>query len=328
MNKIYLLALLGLLIHNASFSQTESKFVPSGKPEVLIFSNFSSTFADSKNLNKFELTRGYFGYLYNFSPLLSARATLDVADPGVGNLQMTAHLKFAWLKYQKDRFTAYFGMIATTQYGIQEKKWGYRYIYKSFMDAYSFGPSADIGANLAYNLSKKISADLIVVNGEGNKKLEADSTLKVGLGITVLPTKEITLRGYVDKMKKFGNSQNTYALFSGFENEKFNLNAEFNYQTNQGYKSSHDFWGYSFYGTLNLNRKVKILSRFDLLKSQTPSAGAQPWNSANDGRYYFLGLEFSPVSGVKISPNFQGKEPAPTGKSFVSKFSLNLELRI
>ena len=43
---------------------------------------------------------------------ISSRINLDVADPGVGKLQMTAYVKNAYLQYKTDKLSTRFGMIA------------------------------------------------------------------------------------------------------------------------------------------------------------------------------------------------------------------------
>ena len=45
----------------------EESFKPGGKPEARIFTSLNSTFTDGENHTKFDLTRAYFGYSYNFS---------------------------------------------------------------------------------------------------------------------------------------------------------------------------------------------------------------------------------------------------------------------
>ncbi len=177
---------LGICAVNA---QTTGDFKPSGKPELTIFSNFHSSFTNGQNTSKFELTRAYLGYSYNFSSTLSGRVTLEVGNLGVGNFQFTALLKNGYLQYQKDKLTAKFGMIGTPLFDVQEQFWGYRYIFKSFMDQYGMGPSNDLGLSASYKFSDIISTDVIIQNGEGYTRSDADSTLKVGAGLTIHPTK-------------------------------------------------------------------------------------------------------------------------------------------
>lgn len=75
-------------------------------------------------------------------------------------------------------------MIDVDQFIIQQAQWGYRYIYKSFQDAYKFGPPSDLGAAFVYSPVKIISFDLSVLNGEGYKKVQLDSIFKTTCGIT------------------------------------------------------------------------------------------------------------------------------------------------
>ncbi len=165
-------------------AQTTAEFVPNGKPLVLIFTDVSSTITNDAYSKSFDVTRAYLGYEYFFTKNISSRINIDVADPGAGKLQMTAFIKNAYLQYKTDNLTVRFGMIPTLAYGLQEKIWGYRYIYKSFQDAYNFGPSADLGASVEYSPAKFISLDLSLLNGEGYKRLQADSTFKSTLGVT------------------------------------------------------------------------------------------------------------------------------------------------
>ena len=123
-----------LLISAAGFSQVDD-FVPNGKPVLRIFSNYHTTITDGGAASEFELKRVYLGYEHNFSKNLYAKANIDIGNPGIGKLQMTAYIKHAYLRYQNDKLSINFGMISTTQFKVQESAWGYRYLEKSFQDA-------------------------------------------------------------------------------------------------------------------------------------------------------------------------------------------------
>ena len=324
-----LLPFFGFCLSISTLSaQTTNEFKPSGKPEVLIFTDFHSSFSDGQNVNKFDLTRAYFGYGYNFSPTLSGRVTLDVGNPGAGRLQMTAHLKYGYLQYQKDKLTVKFGMIGTNGYDVQEKFWGYRYIYKSFQDEYGFGPSADLGLSAAYKLNKTLSADVIIQNGEGSRSLDTDSTLKVGVGLTIHPIETITLRGYYDTMKKNKATQQTAALMAGYANKYFSLAAEYNKQVDTGLKEGQDYSGYSFYGTYFMSTKLNLFARYDDLNSENKVIMTHPWNYSKDGQLLMAGLEYSPVKGIKITPNLQRWRPRDDSKSVISTVFMNVEIRL
>ena len=182
---------------NDAKSQTDSSY---GEPVVLIFSNLHSNFSKDGHAEAFELTRAYLGYEYYFNRNFSGTAVLDVADPGAGGLQMTAIIKNAYLKYSNRKFSIRTGVIGTDQYNVQERQWGYRYILKSFQDEYGFGPSADLGAEMEYSPLKVITLDFSVLNGEGYKRIQSDSALKVTGGITLKPFRGFLLRGYYDQM--------------------------------------------------------------------------------------------------------------------------------
>lgn len=309
-------------------TQTGEEFKPSGKPEVLIFTNFNNTTVNSKSLNKFEITRAYFGYGYNFSKTLSGRIMLDVGNPGVGSLAYTAYVKYGYMQYQDKSLTVKFGLIGTNGYDVQEKFWGNRYIFKSFQDQYGMGPSADFGLSAAYKFNDVISADAIVQNGDGYKSLENDSVLKAGVGVTIHPVKNLTLRGYYDNMKKRSATQQTTAFMAGYGNKTFNIAAEYNYQADNKLKSGQDFYGYSVYGTLFFNSKTSILAMYDNLTSKDITTNTNSWNFSKDGKQYLVGFQYAPVKGLRISPNYQLWTPRDGTKSNTSSFFLNVEIKI
>lgn len=88
----------------------------------------------------------------------------------VTDYQRIAYIKNALITYRTGNLTLNGGLISTTQFNMQEKFWGYRYVMKSFQDEYKFGSSADLGISAVYKFADWISADAIVVNGEGYKR--------------------------------------------------------------------------------------------------------------------------------------------------------------
>jgi len=321
---ILLISIISGIIFNLK-AQTDT-FTPSGKPIALIFSNMNTALNKSGNSSAFEITRAYFGYEYNFSRNISSRVVLDVADPGVGKLQMTAFVKNAFIQYKKDNFSARFGMIGVDAFNLQEKQWGYRYIYKSFQDAYNFGPSADLGAAFEYSPAKFISFDFSVLNGEGYKKLQADSTFKETIGVTIKPFNGFVLRGYYDMMNH-NFDQTTFAVFAAYTYKNIKTGVEYNNQKNNAMLNNHDFSGVSVYGSLGFAKKFTAFARYDKLWSNTIAGQTNPWNYNKDGQLFMAGVDYSPVSGVKIAPNFQGWSPDNTSKTFTSTIALNFEIK-
>jgi len=324
---ILILALISMTrIVNVSAQEAEKKFTPYGKPLVLIFTDVSSTITKDEYSKSFNLTRAYLGYEYFFSKNISSKINIDVADPGVGKLQMTAFIKNAYVQYKNEKFSARLGMIGLDEFKIQEKQWGYRYIYKSFQDEYKFGPSADLGVVLEYTPVKFISVDFSLLNGEGYKKLQADSTFKSSFGITLMPLKGLVLRAYYDMMNHNFN-QTTIALFAGYTYKNIKTGVEYNHQNNNGMLNDHDFSGVSVYSSITLAQKFSIFGRYDNLWSSTLDGQTDPWNYNNDGQLFMAGFDYSPTTGIKIAPNFQGWSPNDKSNPFASTIALNFELK-
>ncbi len=302
--RILLTTLIITLLSTNSFAQEEPDFKANGRAFIRVYTNYHSTWTNGEANKVFEIQRAYFGYSYQLSEHISGRLTLDVGDPDFGELEMTAYLKHAYVQYRKDRLTAAIGMIGLYQFKMQENMWGGRYLYKSFMDEHRFGPSADLGAFLAYDIHDKVSVDLTIANGEGYKKLESDTALKYSAGITVLPLDGLDFRFSYDHMGK-ESAQQTLALYLGYRTDKLAVGGEYNHQLNHKQDAGHDLTGISFYGSY-LMKKIRLFGRFDLLSSPMLTTDIDPWNYARDGELIIAGVEFRPVKGLIVTPNYQG----------------------
>ncbi len=325
--KQIMLLITAILLSASMFAQRPDKFKLSGKPIVKIFANYHSTFSNGDAANAFQITRAYFGYEYSFSKNFSAKIILDVGDPGAGKFKLTAFLKNAYLKYKFKGLTINFGMISTTAFKVQEKFWGYRYIYKSFQDQYKFNSSADLGITVSYEFAKFISADLSVFNGEGYKLIQLDSTFQAAAGITFKPVKNLILRAYYDYMEK-GVAQQTMAFFAGYTLGKFSLGAEYDKQINHDMTDMEDYVGYSVLASFKANSKWKVFGRYDNLSSVKVGNANDPWNYVKDGQIIIAGFEFSPIKGIKLAPNYQGWIPADNDKHVLHGAYLNCEINL
>ena len=323
--RIYLIAItFALLTSSALAQESDAEFKPSGRAFMKVYTNYHSTWTNGEANKVFEIQRAYFGYQYQLSEYISGKLTLDVGDPNFGELEMTAYLKHAYVQYKKDRLTAKIGMIGLHQFKMQEDLWGGRYLYKSYMDEYKFGPSADLGAYVAYRVHKILSVDLTVANGEGYKKLESDTALKYSVGATLMPFRGLDFRASYDHMGK-DSAQQTLAFYLGYNQGKVAVGAEYNHQLNYKRINGHDRSGVSLYGSY-LFKKIRLFGRYDLLSSPTLSSDTDPWNYARDGQLVIAGVEFRPVKGLIVTPNYQAWMPAD--KSGVSHSAyLSLEIK-
>jgi len=326
MKKLTLSMLLSFAIVAFTFGQDQSgDFKAEGKPFIKVFTNYHSTLGDDGE-NAFEIQRAYFGYGVKFNENFSGNVTIDVGSPGGESpkLDMTAYLKNAYFQYKKDAFAIKFGMIGLSQFSLQEKQWGGRYLYKSFQDQHGFGSSADLGVHASYKIHKMLSVDASILNGEGYKKIESDGELKYTAGLTLKPVKGLALRAYYDMMGS-DNPQQTMSFYAGYTMNKFKLGAEYNQQMNYKVTEGQDKTGMSFYASYEL-KKLRLFGRFDQVGSVTIDGDNDPWNMANDGQAFLAGVEFNPVKGIKITPNYQLWMPDTNNSEAISSVYLSCQI--
>jgi len=308
MKKIFLSLTVLLGMSTLAFAQSTEKaknaFTPGGKPTVTVFSDFFSNSSNNKSNNGFEVSRAYLGYKYDFSPNFSGKIVFDIANTAsLKPSAYTAFLKNAYAEYSYQLVKADFGLIGENMFSLQESVWGKRYLYKSFQDQYGFGSSADLGAKINLQFTPDISLDLSVLNGEGYKNVQADSTVLVAAGLTVKPLKNLYARVYTDYMKK-EVAQTSFNAYVGYKSKKGNISAEYNLQNGHGMIKDQNFSGLSLYGTLNLAKQFSVFARYDHLSSDKIGTATNGWNS-KDGQVYIAGAEFVPVKGIQIAPNIR-----------------------
>ena len=308
--KVIMAGLLACIGISAS-AQDTSKEEPKGKAIVQVFGNFHSGFGAENDDRGFELERSYLGYEYNFGKGLSAKAVMDIGKSSdVSDYQRMAYIKNAMVSWKKGNLTLNGGLISTTQFNFQEKFWGYRYIMKSFQDEYKFGSSADLGLSLAYKFTDWLSADAIIVNGEGYKKIQKNDGLNYGLGVTLTPVKGFHIRLYgglnENNEQKEKNIVNI-ATFVGYKTSNFMIGAEYNRMWNASYKDGADQNGYSIFTSVKLSKKADLYARYDDLSSK------DDWNIAKDESAAILGAQFKLGKYVKIAPNFRMSMPKADG---------------
>ena len=302
-----LLACMGI---TAQAQDTKSE-EPQGKAIVQVFGNFHTGFGAENNDRGFELDRSYLGYEYKLGNGLSVKGVMDIGKSSdVSDYQRIAYIKNAMVSWKTGNLTLNGGLISTTQFNFQEKFWGYRYIMKSFQDQYKFGSSADLGISATYQFANWISADAIIVNGEGYKKLQKNDGLNYGLGITLTPVKGLQIRLYgglnesgEDGKKDVAN----LAAFVGYKHEKFTIGAEYNQMWNASFKDDAGQNGYSIFASAKLSQVTNLYARFDNLYSQND------WNISKDESAAILGAQFKVGKYVKIAPNFRMSMPKADG---------------
>ena len=217
-------------------------------------------------------------------------------------------------------------MIGLTQFSLQEKYWGHRYVYKTFQDANGYGSSADLGAAASYKFSKMISADATLSNGEGYKHVQADSTIKIALGVTLTPVEGLNFRAYYDVLNDKVDQQ-TVAFFLGYTFGDYTIGAEYNYQINHSRVKDQNLYGIAAYASGKITKKMSGYLRYDYASSSTLAGATDPWNVAKDGQLFIAGVQFAPVKGILISPNYQGWVSNKGGSKFASSAYLSVEIK-
>ncbi len=324
--------LFALLVLFASISvklsaQETAEFKPSGKPLFVMFTNLHTTFSDNKYLTAFEVNRGFLGYDYSFSKQLSGRIIYDATTQTVnGKTIMQGYLRSAYLQYDNGVFELKGGLIPSEHLSIVDRLWNYRYIARPLIDISGMIYSADLGLSARYKASDMASFDFSVTNGRGYKDLAADSTFRYSAGITFLPVKDLTLRGYFDLMPE-GSAQWTTGFICAYTGSRFSLGAEFDMQKNHTYNKEHDYSGAAIFGSYILSEKVSLFGRFYEFSSVVPDGETTAWNSLNDNKTLVAGFDYTPVKGVRLAPNMTYIDPDEAGADSKTVVGINVEIK-
>lgn len=319
----------------------EKILFPSGKPILRVFSNFHYDLSGN-NQTAFEIQRAYLGYKYYFSHQFKGIVELDVCQENPqGNY--SAFLKIASLEWKPNKkFKLIGGMIPPRQFKSQEKLWGYRYLLKSFQDEYRFGPSADLGILVEYQLLDFVTFDIELLNGEGYKHIKTtDGDFKKAIGITIKPNSTLSIRLYADNMNNrtqgliidSTKNQKTYGLFLAYNPfVRWRFGAEYNYQLQHLHISNHNLFGSSIYSTIVLNDQWEFFSRIDMLRSNNLAGTEEGWNQESDGNGIWVGTQYCPIEGVKLALNYRiwiNKQAGENLKNVSQSFLyLNLEYKL
>ncbi len=290
-------------------TQVEKPWYERGKVYGTIYSNAHTSITSDNKEKAFEVTRAYFGYEASVSDNLSANIKIDIGSPDdVQNYaakKRFAYFKNAYVQYKLNNLKIQFGIADCFQFNMQEKFWGYRYIYMSLQDKHKYGSSADIGIFTYYKFNTWLSGDASLVNGEGYNTIQNDETFKGTLGATLNIIKPLWIRLYFDAFTMNENSQYTLATFIGYRVDKFSLGAEYNYQINTKFIDNQNMTGLSFYTNYQIHKKHKVFARYDYQTSNIVDGDEVPWNLARDGSALITGYEFTPHKSLNLSLNYQ-----------------------
>jgi hypothetical protein len=325
---LILMALCTIPVLRAN-AQDTVKFKPSGKPIILVFANIHNTFSDGSNTTSFEINRGFLGYDYSFSKTFSARviyeATAQTVPTGV---MMMGYLRNIYLQYDNGKLLFRGGIITPEQMIIWEKLWNYRFITRPFIEEAGMTMSSDLGITVKYKAADILTFDFSATNGRGITSLASDSSFRYDAGITFQPVKKVLFRAYTDIEHNNKNSQWTMSLSGVWLGEKFTAGGEYYYQRNHFNIYGHDYTGYSVFTSVRLKEKVSFFVCYNDLFSEVPNGETDPWNTLKDGSRVALGVDFKPVKGVRLAPNFKYMMPDASGSKGIGMIGFNIEARL
>ena len=310
---LVLLVVMGVVVCAQDSVATEVKKEPKGKAIITVFAGLGMDVESGVTKCGFVLDRSYLGYQYSLGNGVELKAVLDVGMPSdESDYHYVAYLKNAQVTWKHKGLTLSGGMISTTQFNMQEKFWGYRYIYKSFQDQYKFGSSADLGLMVAYKFADWVSADFIMTNGEGYKKIQGDLGFQYGLGLTFQPVKELSVRlygGLNDATAEGLSDIYNYAAFVGYKSDAFSLGGEWVMMQNTKNVLGDDKMGCSVYGSAKVHKIVDLYARYDWLSSLNSDYAKK------DEMAVIAGLQVKLGKYVKVAPNFRMAMPRVGGEN-------------
>jgi len=314
--------------HLSLHAQADSK---ESKPIAEIFTDFHINLNDTSKTNGFGINRAYLGYNFVADKNFSARLIVNLGNPDdviPGTVRRRyAYFREASIIWSNDRLRMALGLTDTRIFKFQQRWWGKRYLASSYQSLNGYGYTADLGFTLDYKFSDVISADISVMNGEGYLELQLDNGVRSSLGIAITPNSNFAFRLYGDFEKKTDIQEVTGIIFAGYRNKILNIGAEASLKTNLDAISSHNAWGLSATGGVNFTEKDEVFIRYDYSTSVTPEGETQQWNYLQDGTFAIIGVQHSFTPNIRLTLDFQGRNPYEEGQANSNLIFLNALFR-
>lgn len=300
-----------------------------GKVTGRIFANFYTGIGKGDKSSAFEVRRAYFGYKAPLSHHFSAEVKLDIGSPNdlseYSRIRRYAYFKTAALYYEHNKLFFKCGIFDIDHFDLQERFWNHRYIYKSFQDEHRFGNKADLGASFHYRFLPVLSADITIMNGEGYTDLQRDNSFKTGTGITFTPHASWIFRVFFDFVKKT-EFESTISMFGGYTRNPVAVGFEYNHKINRYDLDGYNQSGISSYIMYQINERFELFARYDRLTSVILPEETVPWNLQDDGSAVIAGIQYQPISIIKVALNYQDWYPWASNMPNQTFIFVNLEV--
>lgn len=286
--------------------------IPSGKPIAIIYSDYRQQLNGDGSFAGFGVSRAFIGYSYKIDNHLSARILLDIGDP-LRNEEVSSkrysYLRNALIAYRMEKLTLTFGITDGRGHKEPLVFWNKRYLARTFLLNFKYMEVADIGLIADYKISPMVSIDAQVMNGEGFTNIQNDNSLLYGAGITVRPENGLIFRFFCDTYSRVDATKNTFASFAGYTSSRFSLGFEFNYKTDFDWIDSHNVYGFSAMGAINLTPDIELFGRYDRSSSVIPGSEQEPWNFEKDGSLIITGIQYTLSKHLRFAVDYQGWTP-------------------
>ena len=278
-----------------------------------------------KDLNGFQFRRIYFAYDNDISEKFTSRFRLEADQTALSGTKILPVVKDAYLKW-KDIMSGSdltFGIQPTTAFDISEGAWGYRMLEKTIIDLRGVVPSRDFGLSLRGKVDDggMLNYWAMVSNGDGNSP-NTSKYHRYAANIDVKPVDKLQIDVNVDyralpsindiksttaPRATVSNSIMTLSGFVGYKDTDFSLGAEVfsssqanNFVDASGSQVSLTQFGFSLWGSYNLQSDLALVARFDQYDPNNSS------DATGDARSYIIGgLSWKADKNVSIIPNIQ-----------------------
>jgi hypothetical protein len=293
----------------------------------------NSASAGAKDMEAFQIRRLFLTYDNDLSKEFAARVRLD-ADQSATTTdgRISFYLKDASLTWTDifPRSSMVIGLQPTLPIELIEQVWGYRSVEKIIMDLRGIVPPRDMGVSLRGSIDEEGIFGYGLFIGNNSSARPASSKYKRYYGqVVVRPAQGFVLAAYGDYNDRasiadpynagvfVANGILTADGMAGYtEPGKFSAGIEvFNATTLHGHNdgvllSNLQSLGASVFGSVNVERSVALLARFDFFDPNINS------DVRGDSRNYVIaGISWKPNPNVSIIPNilYETYEQLPTG---------------
>lgn len=267
-----------------------------------------------KDMQGFQFRRLYLYYDHTFDETFSAQFLLEGNDKAFVDGKHGVFVKTAYLEW-KNIFTnsnLWFGLIPTPTWSLlSEKVWNYRSIEKTITDFRGLGGASDIGIGLRGKFDSEGMFNYVAMIGNGaGQKPETNKYKKYYFSLSVKPTKEVVVEGYLDfEPAPDDKNKTTLKGFVAYQTEQFTVGVEAlqQIQSKQGVIPAGQTtpqdkipFGIAIFAWAPIPNVegLNAFARYDFYNPDTKVSDA----GLNEN-FIVAGLDYMPIKNIHLMPN-------------------------